>query len=111
MTEFVLDEALSQAEAPDRVYRAGDLVFKVKVIAKGASLGATKFGRAAYRVTASLCNEQAKAQPFEGGHAIAAGVNLTLQAHADLDIAVAFEDARQKALEKAFAAATLHAQL
>lgn len=114
MSDFVLDEALSAAEAPDRVYRRGGRIFKVKVRAKSReemSRNAPRFGMAAYRVTASLCDEQGKALPLDDTHCIAPGVNLTLKAHADLDVTAALETARMDALAKADAAAALHEQL
>jgi hypothetical protein len=105
---FVLDEALSAVEAPDRVYRStrtGRLL-KVRVREKtGREVphGAQRFGRGYFRVTASHCGEDGKAIALDDSHRIGSGVNLTTTPGSN--IAADFEAKRIEAMIKADAEA------
>lgn len=105
---FTHEPSFDAQEAPDRVYRSpeGDL-YKVKVRTKtDAEIPprAPRLGFAYLRISASQCGEDGKALPFEGGpndRAIGRGINVTVSASEDADVASDIEQGRLAALAKA----------
>lgn len=107
---FVLDVALSKAEAPDRVYRsaASDRLFKVKVQERPLPRGANPYSTMAIAVTASHCDASGKAlEDARGpkGRAIARGLVATLTGLGDYEEQL--EAARIRALAYAEQSASL----